>query len=107
MNRLTIMGASIALLLAAFVLTPAEAYHKRHHQRHHYDYSYRQAPDHFVLNQSDRRARHQHAYSARRVAGHSAENCTMTNEGRRGIGVLVPSATVGLIENEMIRGLAV
>ena len=30
MNRLTIMGASIALLLAAFVLTPAEAYHKRH-----------------------------------------------------------------------------
>jgi len=83
MNRLTIMGASIALLLAAFVLTPAEAYHKRHHQRHHYDYSYRQAPDHFVLNQSDRRARHQHAYSARRVAGHSAENCTMTNEGRR------------------------
>ena len=83
MNCLTIMGASIALLLAAFVLTPAEAYHKRHHQRHHYDYSYRQAPDHFVLNQSDRRARHQHAYSARRVAGHSAENCTMTNEGRR------------------------
>jgi len=83
MNRLTIMGASIALLLAAFVLTPAEAYHKRHHQRHHYAYSYRQAPDHFVLNQSDRRARHQHAYSARRVAGHSAENCTMTNEGRR------------------------
>lgn len=83
MNRLTIIGASIALLLAVFVLTPAEAYHKRHHQRHHYDYSYRQAPDHFVLNQSDRRARHQHAYSARRVAGHSAENCTMTNEGRR------------------------
>ena len=83
MNRLTIMGASIALLLAAFVLTPAEAYHKRHHQRHHYDYSYRQAPDHFVLDQSDRRARHQHAYSARRAAGHSAENCTMTNEGRR------------------------
>jgi len=83
MNRLTIMGASIALLLAAFVLTPAEAYHKRDHQRHHYDYSYRQAPDHFVLNQSDRRARHQHAYSARRVAGHSAENCTITNEGRR------------------------
>lgn len=84
MTRLTtIMGASIALLLAAFVLTPAEAYHKRHHQRHHYDYSYRQAPDHFVLNQSDRRARHQHAYSARRAAGHSAENCTMTNEGRR------------------------
>ena len=34
MNRLTIMGASIALLLAAFVLTPAEAYHKRHQQWH-------------------------------------------------------------------------
>jgi hypothetical protein len=83
MNRLTIMGATIALLLAAFVLTPAEAYHKRHHQRHNYATSYRQAPDHFVLNQSDRRARYQHAYSARRVAGHHAENCTMTNEGRR------------------------
>ena len=34
MNRLTIMGASIVLLLAAFVLTPAEAYHKRHQQHH-------------------------------------------------------------------------
>ena len=54
MNRLTIMGASIVLLLAAFVLTPAEAYHKRHHQRHHHAHSYRQAPDHFVLNQSER-----------------------------------------------------
>lgn len=82
MNRLTIIGASIALLLAAFVLTPAEAYHKRHHQRHHYDTSYRQAPDHFVLNQSERRVRHQHVYSARR-ASHRAEGCTMTNEGRR------------------------
>ena len=61
MNRLTIMGASITLLLAAFVLTPAEAYHKRHHQRHHHATSYSQAPDHFVLNQSDRRARYQHA----------------------------------------------
>ena len=83
MNRLTIMGATITLLLAAFVLTPAEAYHKRHHQRQHHATSYRQAPGHFVLNQSDRRARHQHAYSARRVAGRRAENCTMTNEGRR------------------------
>jgi hypothetical protein len=83
MNRLTIMGASIALLLAAFVLTPAEAYHKRHHQRNHYDSSYSQAPDHFVLNQSDRAVRHQRVHSARRVAGHRAENCTMTNEGRR------------------------
>jgi len=83
MNRSTIMGASIVLLLAAFVLTPAEAYHKRHHQRHHHATSYNQAPDHFVLDQSDRRARHQHAYSARRVAGHRAENCAMTNEGRR------------------------
>ena len=83
MTRLTIiMGASIALLLAAFVLTPAEAYHKRHHQRHHYSTSYRQAPDHFVLNQSERRVRHQHVYSARR-ASHRAEGCTMTNEGRR------------------------
>lgn len=83
MNRLTIMGATIALLLAAFVFTPAEAYHKRHHQRNQQSYSYRQAPDHFVLNQSDRRARYQHAYSARRVAGHRAEGCTMTNDGRR------------------------
>jgi hypothetical protein len=31
----------------------------------------------------------------------------MTGDPPRGIGVLVPSATVGLIENEMIRGLAV
>jgi hypothetical protein len=82
MNRLIIMGASIVLLLTALALTPAEAYHKRHHQRAQYDTSYRQAPDQFVLNQSDRRARYQHAYSARRVAGHRAENCTMTNEGR-------------------------
>ncbi|HET7805647.1 MAG TPA: hypothetical protein VFL53_15500 [Pseudolabrys sp.] len=83
MNRLTIMGASIVSLLAAFVLTPAEAYHKRHHQRHHYSYSYRQAPDHFVLNQSDRAARHQRVQSNRRVASHRAEGCTLTNEGRR------------------------
>jgi len=83
MNRLAIMGATITLLLAAFVLTPAEAYHKRHHQRQHHATSYRQAPDHFVLDQFDHRARHQHAYSARRVAGHRAEDCTMTNEGRR------------------------
>jgi len=83
MIRLTIMAATITLLFAAFVLTPAEAYHKRHHQRQHHATSYRQTPDHFVLNQSDRRARHQHVYSARRVAGHRAENCTMTNEGRR------------------------
>ena len=79
MNRLTIMGASIVLLLAAFVLTPAEAYHKRHHAQ-----SYRQAPDHFVLNQPERAARYQRVHSARRVASHrAAENCTMTNEGRR------------------------
>jgi len=83
MNRLTIMGASIVLLLAAFVLTPAEAYPKRHHQRQHYDYSYQQAPDHFVLNQSDRAARQQRVHSSRRVASQGAENCTMTNEGRR------------------------
>jgi hypothetical protein len=84
MNRLTIMGASIVLLLAAFVLTPAEAYHKRHQQRTHQAYSYSQAaPDHFVLNRSERRARYQHVYSARRVTSHRAEQCTMTNEGRR------------------------
>lgn len=83
MNRLTIMGASIALLLAAFVLTPAEAYHKRHHQRHHHATSYQQAPDHFVLNQSDRAARHQRVHSGRRVAGHRAQGCMTTNEGRR------------------------
>ncbi|MGA9454330.1 MAG: hypothetical protein WBV43_02490 [Pseudolabrys sp.] len=81
MNRLTIMGASIVLLLAAFVLTPAEAYHKRHQQ---HAQSYRQAPDHFVLNQPERAARYQRVHSARRVASHrAAENCTMTNEGRR------------------------
>ena len=55
MNRPTIMGASIVLLLAAFVLTPAEAYHKRHQQ---HAQSYRQAPDHFVLNQPERAARY-------------------------------------------------
>ncbi|HET9412959.1 MAG TPA: hypothetical protein VFO74_02415 [Pseudolabrys sp.] len=83
MNRLTIMGASIALLLAAFVLTPAEAYHKRHHQRHHHATSYQQAPDHFVLNQSDRAVRHQRVQSGRRAASHRAEGCMTTNEGRR------------------------
>jgi hypothetical protein len=83
MNRSTIMGASIVLLLAAFVLTPAEAYHKRHHQRQHHATSYSKAPDHSVLDQSGRRARYQRTHSARRVAGHRAENCTMTNEGRR------------------------
>ena len=76
MNRSTITGASIVLLLAAFVLTPAEAYHKRHAT------PYSQAPDHFVLNQSDRAARTQRVHSGRRVASHRAENCTMTNEGR-------------------------
>ena len=79
----TIMGASIVLLLAAFVLTPAEAYHKRHHNRQQQTYSYNQAPDHFGLNQSNRRARYQHVYSARRVPSHRAEDCTMTNDGRR------------------------
>jgi hypothetical protein len=63
------------------MLTPAEAYPKRH-QRHQQTYSYSQAPDQVVLNQSGRRARYQHTYSARRSAGHRAENCTMTNEGR-------------------------
>jgi hypothetical protein len=83
MTRLTFMGATIVLLLAAFVLTPAEAYHKRHHQRQHHAYSHRQAPDHFVLNQSERRARYQQVYSARRTIAHRADGCTMTNEGRR------------------------
>jgi hypothetical protein len=83
MNRLTIMGASIVLLLAALALTPAEAYPKRHHQRVQYDTSYSQAPDHFVLNQSDRAARQQRVHSSRRVASQRAENCTMTNDGRR------------------------
>ena len=83
MTRLTIMGATIVLLLAAFVLTPAEAYHKRHRQQHHHAYSHHQAPDHFVLNQSERRARYQHTYSARRTVAHRTDSCTMTNEGRR------------------------
>ena len=83
MNRLTVMGATIALLLAAFVLTPAEAYHKRHHQRHHYATSDSQAMDHFGLDRSGPTARHQRAHSGRPVASHGADNCTMTNEGRR------------------------
>jgi hypothetical protein len=63
------------------MLTPAEANPKRQ-QRQQQTYSYSQAPDQLVLNQSDRRARYQQTYSARRSAGHRAENCTMTNEGR-------------------------
>ena len=97
MNRLTIMGTTIALLLAAFVLTPAEAYHKRHHQRPHQVTSYRQAPDHFVLNQSDRAARYQRVHSARRVASHRAENCTMTNEGRRVCMGAAPQSTMAAV----------
>lgn len=82
MNRTSIMGASIILLLAAFVFTPAQAYHKRHHPRSNDAYSY-QAPNHFVFNQSGRQVRHQRVHSARRVAGQRAEGCTVTNEGRR------------------------
>lgn len=97
MNRLTIMGASIVLLLAALVFTPAEAYHKRHHSRQHHTYSYSQAPDHFVLNQSDRDARSQRTHSRRSVASHSAQNCTMTNEGRRVCMGAAPQATMAAV----------
>ena len=39
MNRMSIMGAPIALLLVSFISDPATAYHsKRHHHRHHYAY---------------------------------------------------------------------
>jgi hypothetical protein len=106
MNRSTFMGASIVLLLAAFVLSPAEAYHKRHHQRTHHTYSYiqeaypsLQAPDHFVLSQSDRAARYQRVHSARRVASHRAENCTMTNDGRRVCMGAVSQATMAAVPN--------
>ena len=83
MNCLTIMGASIALLLAAFVLTPAEAYHKR-------TTSGIITPSHtarpriisFSISPTGA-ARYQRVHSARRVASHRAEGCTMTNEGRR------------------------
>jgi hypothetical protein len=82
MNRMTITGASIALLLAALVLTPAEAYHKRHHHRnHHQHYSQSFATDHFVLDRSERKARHQRVRSARAAGG--GQNCILTNEGRR------------------------
>jgi hypothetical protein len=87
------------LLLAAFVLTPAEAYHKRHHQRQPYDTSYSQAPDHFVLNQSDRAARTQRVHSSRRVASQHAENCTMTNEGRRVCLGAASQAAVAAVSN--------
>lgn len=83
MNRTTITGASIVLLLAAFALTPAEAFHKRHHNRHHHQYSQSQphAPDHFVLDRSERKARHQRVRSARSARG--GGECILTNEGRR------------------------
>ena len=82
MNRISIMGASIILLLAASVLTPAQAYHKRHHHRGNDAYSY-QASNQFVVDQSGRQVRRQRVHSARRDAGRHAEGCTLTNEGRR------------------------
>jgi len=106
MNRLSIMGATIVVLLAAFVLTPAEAYHKRHHQRAHHaysysqeGYSYTQAPDHFVLSQSERAVRDQRVHSTRRVASHRAQNCTMTNDGRRVCMGAASQATMAAVPN--------
>jgi hypothetical protein len=84
MNRFSIMGASIVLLLAAFVLNPAQAYHKRHHRyQQQPSYSYGLTSDHFVLNQSERRTRHQRVQTARRATRGGGENCIFTNEGRR------------------------
>jgi hypothetical protein len=83
MNRLSIMGASIALLLAAFVLTPAEAYHKRHHYRHQYSYTYGQAPNNFLGQQSEERVRTPRGRHARIAATRGAAECAFTNEGRR------------------------
>ncbi|HMA56094.1 MAG TPA: hypothetical protein VKP52_05120 [Pseudolabrys sp.] len=93
MNRSTIMGASIVLLLAAFVFNPAEAYHKRHHNRHHDQYSH-SYPDHFVLQQSDRVVRHQRMRSTRHAADRSADGCIDTNEGRRVCGGAVPQVAM-------------
>jgi hypothetical protein len=82
MNRMTITGASIVLLLAALVLTPAEAFHKRHHHRHHQQqYSQSFATDHFVLDRSERKVRHQRVRTARVRGG--GGDCILTNEGRR------------------------
>jgi len=79
MNRLTFIGASIALLLAVSVLTPAEAFHKRQHHRHHHQYSqsYAYAADHAAPARSVRHQRARPAHAAR------GGDCILTNEGRR------------------------
>ncbi|HET9717330.1 MAG TPA: hypothetical protein VFP60_14215 [Pseudolabrys sp.] len=78
MNCSRIMGASAALLLAGFVVTPADAYQLKRHHRHHYSHhqSYDAYRGDFVRRatyRDTRRVRH------RRVV----ESCTFTNEGRR------------------------
>ena len=84
MNCMRIMGASVVLLLGAFVLSPAEAYHVKHqqHYRHH-------SQDRFARTADDRPdgnpftavrlARHGARYAGYRRAG----DCTLTNNGRR------------------------
>jgi hypothetical protein len=92
MNCMRIMGAPVALLLGAFVLSPAEAYHVKHHHhyRHHgHDRSARTADDRSGGNPftAVRRARQNTRQAARqdaRYAGYrQVGNCTLTNDGRR------------------------
>lgn len=128
MNRLSIMGALIVLLLAASVLTPAEAYHKRHHQRHNSVHSYNQAPNNFFGQQPEetlRATRGRHARSAaanqapnnflgqqseeavrqprgrhaRHAANRGVADCTFSNEGRRVCDGAVPQAAMAAVHN--------
>ncbi len=88
MNCMRIMGAPVALLLGAVVLTPAEAYHSRHH--HHYrhhdrDLSARATDERPVGNPftAVRRARHNARHDARYVGYRQIGECTLTNNGHR------------------------
>ena len=103
MNRSRIMGASIILLLAAFALTPAEAYHKRHH-RHHDAYSYSQAPDNllgpqpnFVGPQPEQAVRQPRGRHARHAGSRQGADCTFTNEGRRVCMGAAPQAAMATV----------
>lgn len=97
MNRLGIMGALIALLLAAFVLTPAEAYHKRHHYRLQSAFSYSQAPNNFLGPQPETTVREPRVRRARHAANRGGADCISTNEGRRVCGGAAPGAAMAAV----------
>jgi hypothetical protein len=97
MNRLSIMGASIGLLLAAFVLTPAEAYHKRHHQGQQYAHLYGEAPNDFLGQQPGEAVRQPRGRHARHATSRRAADCTFTNEGRRVCGGAASQAAMAAV----------